>query len=208
MGSNAQLARASDAGGIHGAIPEKAWNGSRRSGNAGGERIARSLEASRRVLSGLHSARVVSGIQGRSAVSVSRRCLAACLICCLGTITMPASAQDACGRLSPGEQQVVEDTNRERAAAGQPKLIIDCRLMSSARRHARRMARDMELQHSSDPVSENVTAGPPNAREAVVVWMSSPSHRKNILDSRHRRIGVAGFIGKDGRAYWVQQFLP
>jgi uncharacterized protein YkwD len=70
------------------------------------------------------------------------------------------------------------------------------------------MARDKSLYHSTDTVGENVAAGPETAHDAVVVWLKSPGHRANIMGRSYRRIGVAGFIGLDGRAYWVQQFAP
>jgi uncharacterized protein YkwD len=113
-----------------------------------------------------------------------------------------------CSVLTPGEAQVVSKTNEARASNGAPVLVVDCGLMSSARRHARRMAREMSLRHSADRVAENVATGQPTAAEAVEVWLASPGHRANILNRGYRRIGVAGFIGPDGRAYWVQQFAP
>lgn len=113
-----------------------------------------------------------------------------------------------CSVLTAGEAQVVEKTNEARVGSGSQALVVDCRLMSSARRHARRMAREMSLHHSNDRVAENVAAGQPTAADAVVVWLGSPGHRANILNRGYRRIGVAGFIGPDGRAYWVQQFAP
>lgn len=120
----------------------------------------------------------------------------------------PTPAPEPCSVLTPGESQVVAETNAARSQSGQPTLEVDCRLMASARRHARQMARQMSMQHSREAVAENVASGQPTAREAVVVWLRSPGHRANILNPRHRRIGVAGFIGPDGRAYWVQQFSP
>jgi len=124
------------------------------------------------------------------------------------TAGTPTPASEPCSVLTPGESQAVAETNAARSQNGQPTLEVDCRLMSSARRHARLMARHMSMHHSREAVAENVASGQPTAREAVVVWLRSPGHRANILNPRHRRIGVAGFIGPDGRAYWVQQFSP
>lgn len=121
-------------------------------------------------------------------------------------ISMVAGEQ--CSVLTPGESQVIEETNAARVAAGEQPLVVDCRLMNSARRHARRLARDMVVVHSSDKVAENVNSGAENAKEVVVLWLRSPGHRSNIVSRSHRRIGVAGFIGQDGKAYWVQQFSP
>jgi uncharacterized protein YkwD len=120
----------------------------------------------------------------------------------------PTPADGTCSVLTAGEAQVVAKTNEARIESGAHELVVDCRLMSSARRHARRMAREMALRHSSDRVAENVAAGQPTAADAVVVWLASPGHRANILNRGYRRVGVAGFVGPDGRAYWVQQFAP
>jgi len=120
----------------------------------------------------------------------------------------PTPAGEACSVLTAGEAQIVEKTNEARAKSGSQPLAVDCRLMVSARRHALRMARERSLYHSSDKVAENVATGQPTATDAVVVWLASPGHRANILNRGYRRIGVAGFIGSDGRAYWVQQFAP
>lgn len=119
-----------------------------------------------------------------------------------------AVAQEQCSVLTDGESQVVEQTNEARFRNGSTALVIDCRLMAQARRHANRMAREMRLRHSNDKVAENVAVGAATAEDVVVMWMHSPGHRANILNRGYRRIGVAGFIGPDGKAYWVQQFAP
>jgi uncharacterized protein YkwD len=79
--------------------------------------------------------------------------------------------------------------------------------MAAARRHARRLAQSGSLYHSQG-VAENVASGQPDGFDAVASWMASSGHRANILNRSHRRVGVAGFVGPDGRHYWVQQFAP
>ena len=41
-----------------------------------------------------------------------------------------------CSALSAGEAQIISETNDARVAAGLPMLVVDCRLMGRARRHA------------------------------------------------------------------------
>lgn len=115
-----------------------------------------------------------------------------------------------CSPLTPGESQVVERTNAARAKAGLQPLAVDCRLMNAARLHASEMADNAKLYHSSEGgfAAENVAAGQPNAAEAVVDWLKSDGHRANMLSPAYRKIGVSGRVGRDGRCYWVQQFLP
>jgi uncharacterized protein YkwD len=117
----------------------------------------------------------------------------------------PTLAEEPCSVLTGGESQIIERTNSARAEAGLQPLVVDCRLMGSARRHAQRMARAGSMFHSAG-VAENVAMGQPFAGDAVVVWLRSPGHRANILGRQYRRIGVAGVVGPNGRTYWVQQF--
>jgi uncharacterized protein YkwD len=119
-----------------------------------------------------------------------------------------AEAQDACSALTAGESQALQAINEARARSGLLPLVVDCRLMTASRAHARRLAKSLAIYHSPANAAENVAGGHPHARAAVDAWLASPGHRANILGRGHRRVGVAGFIGTDGRAYWVSQFLP
>jgi hypothetical protein len=48
---------------------------------------------------------------------------------------------------------------------------------------------------------ENLARNVSSARQAVEMWMDSPTHRANVLDARYRSIGV-GIAGD----YWAQTF--
>lgn len=122
-------------------------------------------------------------------------------------VAQVTASPEPCSVLTPGESQLVEKTNEARLNNGLSPLVVDCRLMGSARRHARRLAKEMAFYHSAG-VAENIATGQPFASDAVVVWLHSPGHRANIMSRSYRRIGVAGFIGPDGKTYWVQQFAP
>ena len=125
-----------------------------------------------------------------------------------GLLSLVVAAQEpSCLLLTPGEAQVVAKTNEARTAAGVTVLKTDCRLMSSARRQARAMAAATAIFHSTEQVrAENVAGGQPTAADAVVVWLRSPPHRANLLNRSWSKVGCAGFVGPDGRCYWVQQF--
>ena len=116
-----------------------------------------------------------------------------------------AESGEPCSVLTGGESQIVAKTNEARLAVGLPPLVVDCVLMGSSRRHARRMAAEAALFHSSG-VAENVAAGQPFADGAVRTWLGSSGHRANMMSRRYTRIGVAGYISADGKAFWVQQF--
>jgi uncharacterized protein YkwD len=112
-----------------------------------------------------------------------------------------------CTNLTESESAVIAETNQARVQAGLPELVIDCRLMGRARRHANRMASEGFFSHSSG-AAENIAMGQPHAVAVVRTWLNSPGHRANILSRRNARIGVAGVVGRDGQIYWVQQFAP
>lgn len=104
------------------------------------------------------------------------------------------------------EANIVMYTNQERARHGLPLLEVDKELMKSARDHAEWMTRNQAMVHTSRPVAENIAMGQPHSSDAVGAWMNSSGHRANILNSRHRRIGVAAFRTARGTIYWCQQF--
>lgn len=120
------------------------------------------------------------------------------------------------------ENELLIMANHSRAAAGLPALRTDGSLLEAARRHARLMVSNQQLEHqySGEPelmqrislagplkmdyAGENVAYAtcPTSANEAL---MHSPLHRKNLLDPE---FNVAGFaaIWSHGRLYVVQDF--
>ncbi|MGH7135167.1 MAG: CAP domain-containing protein [Pirellulales bacterium] len=109
--------------------------------------------------------------------------------------------------LWPVEQEVIDRTNAERKRYGLPPLVVDTSLIQSARKHAFWMASARVLQHASGAWAENIAQGQTTASHAVSSWMNSSGHRANILNRRHRRIGVAGYRSSGGDIFWCQQFL-
>ncbi len=55
-------------------------------------------------------------------------------------------------------------------------------------------------------VGENLAASQRTVQQAMEDWMSSPSHKANILDPAFTEIGVAVKRGGDYGIYWVQEF--
>ncbi len=125
--------------------------------------------------------------------------------------------------------EVVRLVNIERAKHGAPPLTMNRELNKSALFHANFMAENDCFNHlcPNEPnlgrrardagydwraVAENIAAGQDGAAEVVAGWMTSPGHRKNILNPRYKEIGV-GYVllDRDGgkvalRHYWVQNF--
>jgi uncharacterized protein YkwD len=105
------------------------------------------------------------------------------------------------------ESRVLEKTNAERARHGLRPLELDKHLLDSARGHAAWMTRTQNLQHTGQPVGENIAMGQSSSTEVVRDWMNSPGHRANILNPGYTRIGVAAYTTPNGTTYWCQQFL-
>jgi uncharacterized protein YkwD len=108
--------------------------------------------------------------------------------------------------LFPAEREIVERTNAERKRYGLPPLVVDASLVKTARKHAYWMASAHTLQHASGDWAENIAQGQTTPSHAVSSWMGSSGHRANILNRRHRRIGVAGYRSPRGDIFWCQQF--
>jgi uncharacterized protein YkwD len=106
------------------------------------------------------------------------------------------------------EQQMIEQTNAQRAKYGLPALVVDQSLEKTARHHTAWMTNSHTLQHSNANVGENIAMGQHTTKEAVNDWMNSPGHRANILNSSYKKTGVAAYTAEDGTVFWCQQFLP
>jgi uncharacterized protein YkwD len=109
-------------------------------------------------------------------------------------------------KLAAIEVNMVSYTNQERLRYGLPPLEVDKELMETAREQAEWMTRNRSMVHTRRPLAENIAMGQPDSSNVVRAWMNSPGHRANILNSGHRRIGVAAFRTDSGTIYWCQQF--
>lgn len=109
-------------------------------------------------------------------------------------------------KLIPIEENIVVNTNRQRARYGLSPLEVDANLVKSARLHCAWMTRNRRLQHTRQAVAENIAMGQRSSTEVVRDWMNSSGHRANILNRSHRRIGVAAYRTESGTIYWCQQF--
>lgn len=131
------------------------------------------------------------------------------------------------------EEKILRYTNVERGRKGLPPLRISPALKLVARRHSRNMCRTGRFQHESDAFpqgwerfqgrlrrvglnsgGENIgyqtMIGDPErwAKKMVKGWMTSSSHRKNILDSRFRYMGVGIRSCPNRIGYATQVFSP
>lgn len=105
-----------------------------------------------------------------------------------------------------------------RKANGVSPLSADARLERAALEQAAYMARAGEMEHTTrigrdfvsrmkkDNISglraENIAYGAFDTAKVLDVWMNSPPHRKNMLDPRIKRFGLAYVSDGKGRRYW------
>ncbi len=130
-----------------------------------------------------------------------------------------------------GAPGIVAETNLQRRANGNlPPLVENEKLTAAAKAKAEDMFAKQYFEHVSpdgtDPATlvknagynyistgENLILGNfKDEKEVVQLWMDSPGHRENILNTRFTEIGVAMVKGTyNGRTAWigVQEFgLP
>lgn len=122
------------------------------------------------------------------------------------TTTATKATPKPANELHSVEAKLVERTNAERRRFGLRPLILDMRLMRTARRHNGWMARSGAFQHGNYPVAENIAMGQQNTAQAMNSWMNSSGHRANILNAGYTKIGVSAYRSPNGAIYWTQQF--
>ncbi|WP_043262866.1 CAP domain-containing protein [Streptomyces sp. CT34] len=116
--------------------------------------------------------------------------------------------------------RVVQLVNQERAKAGCSPLTLNTKLTKAAQDHSKDMADHSNMSHigsdGSDPgaritragynwssYGENVAYGYNTPESVMAGWMSSPGHKRNILDCSFKEIGVG--LAQPG-SYWTQDF--
>ncbi|MFG2827495.1 CAP domain-containing protein [Streptomyces sp. NPDC048434] len=145
------------------------------------------------------------------------------------TAQKPAASAGASKTTSPSKTaasasgdaaRVVELVNKERSKAGCSPLTVNAKLTKSAQDHSKDMADHKNMSHTGSDGSspddritragyhwssygENVAYGYSTPDEVMAGWMSSPGHKRNILDCSFKEIGVG--LAQPGD-YWTQDF--
>lgn len=108
--------------------------------------------------------------------------------------------------------EALQMLNQIRADNGRPPLAISPKLARAADAHARDMAAKNRFSHQGSDgstlgkrakrqgyrfchVAENIAMGQRDLRAAMVAWMNSPGHRKNILSREPTQFGLAKSAG-------------
>jgi uncharacterized protein YkwD len=126
------------------------------------------------------------------------------------------------------ERRVFELINREREQNGVRPLVWIERAANIARIHSNNMARNHFFGHEGldgrmvadradksglsnwNQIGENIawiSGYDDPATRAVLGWMRSPGHRRNILDRKYAETGLGLAIADDGKYYFTQVFV-
>jgi uncharacterized protein YkwD len=119
-------------------------------------------------------------------------------------------------------QEVIQIANAERSVRGLGGLEEQPALRKAAEWMAGDMATHNYFNHTDSHgrdvaerirafgyddarlMAENIEKGPESAQAAVQGWLSSPPHRRNLLDPEVRDVGVGYAVDPDNRrVYWV-----
>jgi uncharacterized protein YkwD len=127
--------------------------------------------------------------------------------CATGILPEPTSSTTTAVCDVTPAQEVIARTNAIRRERGLPELRVDDRLAAAARAHSADLARRDAAGHlggdGSLPdvradrtgyswvfIAENVAVGQPTPSQVLMGWMSSADHRRNLLSSEARHVGV------------------
>ncbi|MEU5211704.1 CAP domain-containing protein [Streptomyces sp. NPDC020742] len=135
----------------------------------------------------------------------------------------PAASPSASTTAAPASKtaaRILELVNSERSKAGCSPLTLNAKLSKAAQDHSKDMAAHRNMSHTGSDGSspgdritragykwsaygENVAYGYGTAESVMKGWMSSPGHKRNILDCSFKELGVG--LAQPGD-YWTQDF--
>lgn len=129
-----------------------------------------------------------------------------------GPLAEPASAVTS----SKFETDVIKYGNVERADRSKVSVKASTCLDKYAEKQAKAMAAQQRMFHQDvakvltacklQLVGENVAYGFTGGKTTTTAWMNSPAHKANLIDSRHRLIGVGAAQDADG-VWYVSEVL-
>ena len=146
--------------------------------------------------------------------AAARRTLAVLLVALLAPVATTGALEARPTGTADDEAAFVSRINADRRAAGLPAYATAGDLVTVARRHAQRMADRGEHYHNPNLASEvsgwrlvgeNVGQGP-DVAGLHQAFMSSPSHRANILRREFTQVGVGVVRSASGRIFVVEVF--
>lgn len=87
--------------------------------------------------------------------------------------------------------RLVPDSQLERAALQQAGYMATAKRMTHTTGWGKDFASRVNGNHIEGAAAENIAQGRMDIRRLFEMWMNSPPHRRNILDARFTRFGLA-----------------
>lgn len=106
-------------------------------------------------------------------------------------------------RSSSGLPALAPDPTLERAALRQAGYMASSGRMDHDTGWRRGFAERMQRDGVEAPAAENLANGRMDMPRLFEMWMASTGHRRNMLDPRFSRYGLAYAGAADGRRYWA-----
>jgi hypothetical protein len=138
-------------------------------------------------------------------------------------LALSASCAIAQANASPAEQSLLQLANQARAAHNLPPLQWDGTLARAARTHLQRVIQEEGEylhQYPGEPdlmtrganagahfttIAENIGGHDENPAALQQIWMTTPTHRANLLDPNLNAVGIA-VVEHNGLLYAVEDF--
>ena len=106
-------------------------------------------------------------------------------------------------RTASGLAALTPDPKLERAALRQAGYMAGSGRMSHDTGWRRGFSERMKRDDIAAPAAENLAHGRMEMGRLFEMWMASSGHRRNMLDPRFGRYGLAYAGTRDGRRYWA-----
>jgi uncharacterized protein YkwD len=106
-------------------------------------------------------------------------------------------------RSAAGLSSLKPDSTLERAAMRQSAYMASSGKMAHDTGWRRDFATRMAQDGVAAPAAENLAHGRMDTARVFQMWMDSAGHRRNMLDPRFERFGLAYAGTQDGRRYWT-----
>lgn len=121
------------------------------------------------------------------------------------TVGASASAQEVYGyvRSSAGLAAARPDPALEKAAMQQARYMAEAGRMVHTTGRGRDFSTRMRQNGVEGPAAENIAHGRMEVAKVFQMWVDSPPHRRNMLDPRFSRYGLASAADAEGRRYWA-----
>ena len=106
-------------------------------------------------------------------------------------------------RTASGLSTLTPDPKLEKAALRQAGYMAGAGRMAHDTGWRKGFAERMKRDGVAAPAAENLAHGHMDMEKLFRMWMASSGHRRNMLDPRFSRYGLAYAGTRDGRRYWA-----